>query len=265
MKSFFIGIFLLSTALAKESSDLDKGWIDASGFLFNDAYSFFSSKNPDDPTVQLGMASTLLNIQPRTSQNIQKAEAILLNISRTQPPDSTVARLARFLEARILESYRTPPDLPAAMDHYRALLEAKTGLPLIEIAGSRLVIITTFESASHEDNLQALKKLEGIQEQIVTPEGLREFHLSMGSGILENRGDPTTALEHWIAADRIGFRRKENSISIWLNIARISQDIQRYDLAAIYYRKFLEAFPRDPRVHTVKARLATVENHGQNP
>ncbi len=262
--------FLLATLLPGASESPvphaeTRAWEEAASFLFNDSHKTFSEL-PDrkNPEVRLGLAATLLNLQPRTPKNLENAAAIIEELARTEPADSQVALLARFLEARMAENYVTPPQPRKAMDLYREIVSRKTGLSLLEISASRLVILTAFASESEPENLAALQALEPLSGDLSTPEGLREFHLSMAFALLENDGEKTRILEHFKKADQIGFLRKENSIHTWLVMARLSQEVGQLDQAASYYRKFLEHFPNDPKAFGIKQRLDSLKSHGNN-
>jgi hypothetical protein len=240
-------------------------WRDASVFLFNDAYGGFV-KNADsaDPMNRLGQAATLLNTQPRTSQNIAVAQEILLDLSQNPSPNSPLSKLSRFLLARIEENYLTPPQLGEAKSRYLEIVKDKTGIPLLELSASRLVALTTFAKDKPSENLAALADLEPLAGFLTTPEGTREFHLAMGLAILENEGDPNLVLSHLIKADKIGFRRKENVIHNWLVIARLSEKIGNKNLATEYYQRFINNFPNDPKTFGIQHRLTNLTNNGAN-
>lgn len=240
-----------------------QAWKEASTFLFNDSHAAFS-KLPDqsDPEVQLGLAATLLNLQPRTPKNLESAARILERLVESTPKESETWLLARFLQARMAENYLTPPEPKKAMEIYREIVDRKPGVSLLEISASRLVLLKGFGTGSAPENLAALLELEPLSSQLSTREGLREFHLSMGFALLENDGDRTRILDHLIKADDIGFRRKENSIHNWLVIARLSEDANLPDQAARYYQKFLDRFPNDPKSFGINHRLQKLKNNG---
>jgi tetratricopeptide (TPR) repeat protein len=213
---------------------------------------------------RLGKAATLLNTQPRTTENIAAAREILLDLSQNQPQNSTLGNLSQFLLARIDENYLTPPQNDEAKSRYLEIVKSKTGVPLLELSASRLVALTTFASDKASDNLAALSTLEPLANFLSTPEGIREFHLAMGLAILENEGDPNLILDHLIKAETIGFRRKENVIQNWLVIGRLGEKIGNKTLAAKYYQKFIDHFPNDPKTFGIKHRLTSLTQNGTN-
>jgi len=264
----FFTLFLATSSLYSESLPATKNeapWRDASVFLFNDAYSGFTkSQESSEPMNRLGKAATLLNTQPRTTENIAAAREILLDLSKNQPQNSTLGNLSQFLLARIDENYLTPPQNDEAKSRYLEIVKSKTGVPLLELSASRLVALTTFASDKASDNLAALSTLEPLANFLSTPEGIREFHLAMGLAILENEGDPNLILDHLIKAETIGFRRKENVIQNWLVIGRLGEKIGNKNLAAKYYQKFIDHFPNDPKTFGIKHRLTSLTQNGTN-
>ncbi len=66
------------------------------------------------------------------------------------------------------------------------------------------------------------------------------------------------ALDHLLAADRAGIARAITQRDTLIRIAELARRADRPDIAAAYYGRFLQQFPRDARRLLVQERLAAL-------
>jgi len=227
----------------------------ASTFQFNEARDAFVIATGDEAMRKFGEAATLLNVQPRTGGNIQRARRLFEEVARDTPPGSKLSRLSRFYIARVKEFYLAPQDIEGATADYLSLLQEKTADPLIEQGASRLVVIAAFSGGTPADRLQKLAALEKLDSLLETPAGRREFHTSMAYALLDNGGDKSRAVDHFLAADREGFTSKATAVSAWLVAATTAAEIGRNIDARYFFEKMLATYPQDPRNFTVRSLL----------
>lgn len=235
------------------------GWEQAASLLVREAYEEFL-RNDTLPTLEreFGLGLTLMNLQPRTQHNLRRAREHLEHVAaQTEAPDPLHA-LARFFRARLLEFYLLPPDAAAAEAEYEALLELRTGSPVIEMAASRLIMLAVFSGAPPERIHQRLEELEKKRGLLVTPAGLREFHTTMAYALLDTGGSRGRAVDHFLAADRQGFARMASALRLWCTAGDIAASIGRVEDARYFYTQALENLPRDPRAFTLRERLAAL-------
>ncbi len=242
-------------AVAEPAPDVVSAWKAASAFRFNEARDAFVRGTGDVVARKFGEGATLLNVQPRTGANIQRALTLFEEVAREAPPRSNLSGLARFYIARVKELYLTPQDLAGASADYRALLEERTGNPLIEQGASRLAAMAAFASEPVSERLKNLASLEPLAELLETSAGRREFHTSMAFALLDNGGDKSRAVDYFLEADRVGFTRKVTAVSAWLVAGRAASEVGRTADARYFYEKMLAKYPRDPRAFTVRTLL----------
>src|SRR5262245_53066631 len=78
-------------------------WHDASRYAFDASHAAFVKGK--DREARLGEATTLLNLQPRTAANIERAAVLLDSVSAANPSDEP-GICARYLRARIEDVHR---------------------------------------------------------------------------------------------------------------------------------------------------------------
>ncbi len=266
-RSFFMS-FVVMTCMAlvgvadlTDSTDAQTDpWNLAASFLVNDALRAFEKEEAMDPNVRrFGKGIALMNVQPRTAENLAKAAAHFDAVAAETAREHPLNALSRFFRARLDEFYFVPPRTAAAAASYQALVEQRTGNPVIELAASRLVILGAHADKPREKILADLADLEPLVDFLVTPAGKREFHIAMASAILDNGGDPSRAVDHFLAADRVGWTRKNTAAAVWLVGGEAARRAGRTKDAIYFFQHMITTYPRDPRVHTVKQILAEME------
>jgi len=232
-------------------------WQAAATFLVSDAYQGFShSKALGENDRKFGLAITLLNMQPRTQGNLERALKSFDEIAETVPKGEPLNALARFFAARVREFYLPAPDLPGASDAYLALIKESTGNPVIELAAARAVMIATFaEPSAGEQPIERVLALESLEPFLTTPEGRREFHAAMGYALLDLGGDVSKAVDHFLAADRVGYTHKAAAMRLWLVAGAAAAKADRIREALVFYGKMVDTYPNDPRTFTVRQHM----------
>lgn len=254
----FASTVLLASASTNDPT-LQSAWKLAEANLFNDSNSVFRQLK-GKPQVEereraFGEAVTYLNVQPRTPQNIARSQELLKTLAEG---DDAYAPLAGFYLARIDEDYLTPPEPARAQEAYRKLLEQKTGDPLVESSAVRLALMAELSAADPESRKEALLGTRSLSQYLLTSEGRRDFHLNLGLALIK-AGDIATGLEELLAADAEGITRPLTQRVAWVTIAEAARLKGKNELAAKYYRMFLEKHKRDTRSYMVELRLKEVE------
>lgn len=245
----------------------DDPWQAAATFLVADAYRGFSrDKSLDENERKFGLAITLLNAQPRTQGNLERALKSFDEIAEAVPHGRPLNALARFFAARVREFYLAIPDLPTASETYIALVKESTGSPVIELAAARAVMIAAFaEPSAGETALEKTQALESLDPFLTTPEGRREFHATMGYALLDLGGDAGNAVNHFLAADRIGYTHKAAAMRLWLVAAGAAAKAGRGGEALAFYQKMVDTYPHDPRAFTARQRIQALEKPSRDP
>jgi len=252
-----LALFANSAFAQTSPPPLETGWKDAATFLFNDANQVFKNAkkeaNAPERERALGEAATLLNLQPRTQANLRQAREIFERLARDQ--NDSVAIFATYLLARLHQHYDEPAQPEKARQLYRDLLEHHAGNVVAESGASQLVLIDLYEPVSTGERQQRFEALEKIAPLLKTASGRRGYHLNMGNAYLDFSGPRAKALEHLLAADAERITRWQVEATTWISIGELARAEGRHDLAAAYYRKFLEKYQRDNRHYTIQKRL----------
>ena len=257
--TFFI---FVASASAKDAS-LQSAWDLAEVNLFNDSNKVFQElkgqPGVDERERAFGEAVTYLNVQPRTPQNITHSQKLFQTLTSAE---DVYAQLSEFYLARIDEDYLTLPDPERAKAAYLELLKRRTGNPLIESGAVRLALLAELSATDPESRRQALLATRSLAQNLLTREGRRDFHLNLGSALIK-AGDLKAGLEELLAADAEGITRRLSERGAWVTIAEAARVTGDKELAAKYYRKFLEKYGRDTRSYMVELRLREVETPEQ--
>lgn len=261
----FLTLYFLLAAplLAAEPAAAPNPWDMAAFGLFKDAHILFSEQPDADRETRFGEAVTLINLQPKTESNLDRAAAIFTEIAAASPTDELGVN-ARYFLARIEQIHRVKPDTSAALALYRELAALDSDHPLAQRAVVQLALLELFEPGQTASEVRArFERLAARGVTLTDPSAIRDFNLVLGDAALRFDLGDTLALDHLLAADRAGIARAITQRDTWLRIAELARRTRRDDVAATYYQRFLENFPRDTRQLMLKERLA--ELAGRKP
>lgn len=248
-------------------------WVAARNLDFTaaaDGFARLHAAAPADPRLAVAHASGLLARQPRTSGNIATARAVLERVAATAPASSpgTAAPpaadphiLAAYLLARIEHEHLDSPRPEAARAAYEALRRAHPGHPLADHAAVHLgfLLVETDPGAA------AITPLEALLASVELPAARRELHLLLGHVFIRRLDDTAAALTHYQAARRIGSKMPGRAPDLDLAIATLAGRIGDHALAAVHYRAFAEARPRDTRADTAHRLAAEAADAAARP
>lgn len=252
-----------SGATGMASVPLDEAWRLASIYRFEEARAAFAALEGRE--ARLGEATALLNVQPKTEYNIQRAADLLDAVAATDPRDS-LGLNARYLRARIEDVHRFQPDSREAARLYRALLQdAPSGHLLAEQAAVALALLELFGGIAEGAPLERLGRAEALGAGLESGEARRDFHLMLGRAWLYFDQDRARALEHFEAAWSAGILNFTNRADTLMAIGELSRGLERFDRAREAYQAFLAEFPRDDRVIDVRERLAQLPSREGQP
>lgn len=253
---------LLPGALCAEP--LEEGWEMAASLLFNDANKVFEKAAPSPELKErertLGVAVTLLNVQPRLQSNLNRARELFGNLAANEEDDIAVD--ASYFLARMDAFYEAEPRLDEARSLYRSLIERHPGHLLAEYGVSQWVLMDLYDDIPPAKRAERFLDLETIGAQLQTVAGRRSYHLNMGNAYIdfdsETADSRSHAIRHLLAADAEGFTRWQVEAETWIAIGELARSEDRTELAKTYYEKFLAKYQRDNRHHTIRERLETL-------
>ena len=226
--------------------------------LFKDAHHAFAQRPADDREARFGAAVTLINLQPKTDANLDRAESLLHALVADDPPDD-LSVAARYYLARIPHVHRTRPDTARALAAYREIIALGSPHPLAQ----RAVVLAGLLSL-HEPRLGAEERaarharVAADAASLDAPSARRDLHLILADVALRHDLGDETVLHHLLAADTAGIARAVTRRDTWLRTAEIARRSGRTEIAVLYYRRFLDQFQSDPRRLAVEERLAAL-------
>lgn len=243
---------------AAPSESASSPWEQTARGLLKEAHSAFASHPSPDREARFGEAVTLINLQPKTDGNLDRATALFSAIAATGADDH-LGLSSRYFLARIPHVHRASQDLPAALAMYRELAALDSPHPLAQRALVQLALLELFEPRLPVERArERFDRLAARGAALTDPPSIRDFHLVMGDAALRlNLGDGI-ALGHLLAADRAGIARAITQRDSWVRIAGLASRCGRHDIAADYYNRFLQTFPRDTRRLMIRERLAAL-------
>ncbi|HWL53204.1 MAG TPA: hypothetical protein VNQ90_12270 [Chthoniobacteraceae bacterium] len=258
--------FPISAREAAQPSHVELGqaWQNAENFLFNQAYKAFRNAN-DAPARQreLGIAATLLNLQPRTRSHLEAAKKSLQKLIDGSNSDE-VAITATYLLARMALFYEDSPQVEKARQYYRKLLEHHAGNAVAEHSAAQLVYVDLYEPGPAAERSRRFAELETLGPLLKTSSGRLNYHLNMGNAYIDFSGPRAKAIEHFLAADAEGMTRWQIESATWIAIGELARAEGKDALAMTYYQKFLKKYQRDNRAYTIGRFLKLLQSKAEN-
>lgn len=251
---------LLFTLSAPLFAGQPSPWDQTALGLFKDAHAAFAELPAGDRQARFGEAVTLINLQPKTDANLDRASALLSAIVATGATDD-LGVSSRYFLARIAQVHRSNPDSAAALALFRELAALDSPHLLAQRAVVQVALLELFDPLVPAAEIRARHdRLAARGSTLADPAILRDFHLVMGDAAIRfNLGDEV-ALDHLLAADRAGIARAITQRDTWIRIAGLARRAGRTRVAVAYYERFLENFPRDSRRLMVREIIASLQS-----
>lgn len=256
-----LALALAPLALGAAAPSAPDPWEQASLGLFKDAHNAFATATAADRETRFGQAVTLINLQPKTEANLDRAAEILRSLAAPSaaPATDDLALSARYFLGRIAQVHRRPPNLAEAKRIYRELAELDTRHPLAQRAVVHLALIELFEPGLPVATVRELhESFARRADRLTDPAAIRDFNLVLGDAAIRFELGDAIALRHLAAADQAGIARSTTQADTLLRIAELARRIGDSGTATAYYRRFLDENRRDPRRLTVMDRLAAL-------
>ncbi len=233
-------------------------WGDMGRLLQQEAAIGFERLHKHQPTreIQYGYAVSLINRQPKTQSNLDKALAIFADLQK-EGDDLSVKSL--YFKGRIHEYHDLEPDVTTALASYRELIAKYPDHTFAQIAATNLAFCLLYESTPPEEKARRVEELSQIASRLTLPAAKRELNRIIGGYLLMTEDKPAEALPYLVAASRIDFRRFTARIDNYVRIAEAARQVGQNDLAIEFYSKFLNETTRDNRAQLISERLESLK------
>lgn len=248
----------LLTLAANDSPLLDSAWDDAATLRVQEAYGNFSaaekSKTGDPRDVDFGLAVSLLNLQPRTTGNIDRAEALFTQLIIANPNDE-VGIASQYYLARVEQVHRNAPNLPKALHIYDDLIRQHPDHFYAQTAITKVAILKLDALPSTADKSRMLVEVEQLRPLLKDPAARCNFALTLGNAcILYHLGDEK-AMHYLMEADALGIPVQVVEANVLIRIGNLATRLGRKEIAIAHFEHFLEKFPRNTRSYTVREKI----------
>lgn len=238
-------------------------WDDMTSGLFNESHAEFvkeqkHAKPEDLRTLRFGEATSLLNVQPRTESNIDKAYGIFEEIIRANPADD-LALEARYMQGRIDQVQRPTPDLAKAEATFADLAANQSTHLVGQRALVKLALIRLYAPVDAAERRRRYDELSIAATKVTDPGVTVQINLLLGEVARRVNYGTAEELKHYLAAEKAGVVKRRLLGDVYIRIADLARLEGKNDIAIDYYTRFLEQFPRTDRRTTVENLLAALK------
>lgn len=250
---------------AQESLSFKPIWEKASRMLVNEAYQDWEklfqtgrgSRNQRE--LDYVQAMLLINRQPKTEDNIDKAAHLLKHITTVNSDDDYGISAAYFL-GRLEQVHRSKPNPQKAESIFRELYERHPEHPLAQVAVVKLAILRLLENhLTPEIRRERFMEVEEMGGGLKYPPAVRDYHLLMSNAYIEFCDIPLhneeNALRHLLVVDQIGIARNTIRASMLIRTALLSLKTGNRPQAIHYLERFAKEFKNEPRNYMVQLKL----------
>lgn len=242
-------------AATSNEAALAEAWQQTALNLFNDANLSFAELSGRE--ARFGEAVTLLQVQPKTNANVDRAVALFGEVLAENAGDK-LGITARYYLGRIEQLHRSPINPEAAAGHFRQLVQEYPAHPMAEQALVKLALIELYGNATDVERQAAFERLAGSVATLKTADAIRDLNLILAEAGLRFGQSPAMALDHYIAAEQAGIHLTTVRGSVLVAIGELARQVGRVDVARRYYELFLQDFQRDTRRRLIRERLAAL-------
>lgn len=237
----------------------------STGF-FNDAHAEFVKDLETSPanqrTLRYGEAVSLLNVQPRTEANIERAYALFGELFAAVPDDD-LGWSSRYLQARIDQVQRSKPDIPKAEAIFSELIQRDPSHPMAQRARLKLAIILLYAKVDKAERRRRFDEFSQAAAGFTDLNIKAQLHLLLAEVARRFEYGNEVELEQMLAANQANITRKRMRAEALVRIGDLARLTGRIDVARDYYTQFLAEYARNERRSTIEGYLAAFNSSSQ--
>lgn len=231
--------------------------------LFNEADAKFeglAAKSTGEAARQAlyGEALALLNVQPRTQDNIEKSQQLFESISQARAMDD-LALAARFMQARIAQIHIMPVNRERAEQIYSELSAGRSNHAITQRAKIKLTLLRIYATGI-DDTERRSRFIEGEERAMSLSESgpLAQMHLLLAEAAQRLDYGNEIELKHLLSAEKAGIVKLRLRADVLVRIGNLARISGRDEMARVHYKTFLKENPRTNRRTTVEGYLKTL-------
>jgi hypothetical protein len=195
-----------------------------------------------------------LDQQPLSESRLDVVAQRFIALLEVEDNDE-IARASRYLLGRIAQIFRAKPDAVKAAEYFRGLVEQPGPGIWDEQARLKLTLLTLYVLPIRTPS-ERIQLAETYAAAARDPIAVRDMHRLVARAILFYNIPPERALEHLLQADKIGGLMGTQAADQLVQIGELAWDEGKAEMAAQYYERLQNDYPRDPRIFTMQQRLA---------
>ena len=243
---------------ANPASDqiVGRGWEALSRLLFREAHDHFTAAQPTREA-RYGQAMALINLQPKTRDNVATAIVMLRELIADDPDDPT-GIAARYFLARTQQLHPFETDVDRALELFDQLIADHPHHYLGEMALVKSGMLRLYAPEAGDRRAELFVALEAAGAKLGHDDAIRDFHLMMADAAGRRGLGQAAALEHLLIVLEVGVATRNLEADLHVRIGELARLTDRPALAAEHYRALLEKFPRDARRYMIEQRLDQV-------
>jgi len=272
MGAGFLTFLLASTITVADAGDTREptpdqavlqAWEKATNYRYNEAYRAFLRLKKSAATsihreAAFGEALMLLNVQPKTAGNINRARELFITIESAGIEDDFAIQ-ALYYTGRIFQTHQRVTDYENAARFFLRAIERAPDHAFGQLAVVKLANVWLYEPVPKSVKLERYGKLRELGENLTFRPARRDFNYVMGVACLCFDISEERAIEHLKDLEQVGLHQPRSLSSLYARIGETARKIGDNATAREYFQKFLDEFPRELRTQLVRDRLNLVE------
>ena len=266
-RRLILGLFILSLgpslAGGKVAPSEDSAWEKTGRFLYHEAVDEFgdllTSGHGGSSNLKFGMALNLINKQPRTQANLDRAERLFSEVYSAEGMEG-LGVASRYYSGRIKEVHQRKAELAETEGIYAQIIAANPRHFFAQLAATRYALILFYSVESQEERRSRFLQLEALAENLIRPSIRSHFHSLMGDLAARYEISLEKSLFHYREAVAAGIQNFRIRRDVLVSIGEIARELGNVPVAVEYYERFLREFPRDTRQVLIQERLVTLKS-----
>ncbi len=252
-----LAVCAVAARAATAGEELEEVWRLGAQGRFTEASAALEGVATKEEEARFTQALLWFNRQPRTDADLAEAIGLLSALSKEGTTPALRARSLYF--AARAETLRTREASPAsAVRLYEQLWREHPAHPYGQRALVHLLLFALYADEPREAVLAHAAKIEQQAEGLKDPVVRSQFHQAAARGYLHLGKAEARALEHLLKVSALGVARREAAGDLHVSIGQLAAGLSRPAIAREHFRAFLQEFPNDPRVYTVRTLLAAL-------
>jgi tetratricopeptide (TPR) repeat protein len=264
LRVVFLPILLVLLRPPANTAEALDPWQALTLYRFPEARRAFTAAGPEREQ-RFGLALAWINLQPKTDDNLARADALLQGIVAESSATDELAHAARFYCGRIQQVHLRKPDTTAAQKLFRALMDEHPGSFWGQLAGIKWLTLEMYTTGTAATLPARLEQLEHLASFFTLPQLAKDYHNIMANAYEALAISDQRAFNHLAECWRLGVTRGVDQADFLARLGTLAERLGRHEDARRYFGEFLERFVRDERRYMIEQRMAHLRRLTSQP